>query len=342
MAERPSGRDVLELQGVSKAYGDKVVLRDVSLQVRRGEKLAVIGPNGLGKSTLLRIAVGALDADVGTVKWGHEARVGYFAQDHRELLHDADTTPLKFLWEACPLESPSFVRGQLGRALLSGDAVEKKVGALSGGEAARLIFCKLMVERPNVLVLDEPTNHLDLESIRALVDALKVYDGTVLFVSHDRWFVSELATRILEVTPEGPRDFPGTYEDYLARCGDDHLDADAVVLKAKKERKKEPAAAAPVAASAPGEDSWDAQKRKRNRRKELPARRDKALADLDAAESRKKAIHDLYATPGFFESKSRDEIAALEKEEAALGPAIEALMAEWEKLETELAELGAG
>ena len=177
----------------------------------------------------------------------------------------------------------------------------------------------------------------------SLVEALKAYDGTVLFVSHDRWFVSELATRILEVTPEGPRDFPGTYEDYLARCGDDHLDADAVVLKAKKERKKEPAAATSAAAAAPpGEDSWEEQKRKRNRRKELPARRDKALADLDAAESRKKAIHDLYATPGFFESRSREEIAALEKEEAALGPAIEALMAEWEKLETEIAELGAG
>ena len=107
---------------------------------------------------------------------------------------------------------------------------------LSGGESARLIFALLAVQKPNVLVLDEPTNHLDLEAISALVEALKHYPGTVLFVSHDRWFVSELATRIVEITPEGPRDFPGTYAEYLAKCGDDHLDADAVALRARAER----------------------------------------------------------------------------------------------------------
>src|SRR4029079_1048995 len=110
-------------------------------------------------------------------------------------------------------------------------------------EAARLVFGKLMAEQPNVLVLDEPTNHLDLASIQGLIDALSAYEGTVIFVSHDRHFVSSLATRILELTPQEPRDFPGTYEEYLARCGDDHLDSDAVVLKAKKEKRDEKAAA---------------------------------------------------------------------------------------------------
>ncbi|HEY8039202.1 MAG TPA: ABC-F family ATP-binding cassette domain-containing protein, partial [Polyangiaceae bacterium] len=160
--ERASGRDVLEVASVSKAYGAKVVLRDVSLTVRRGERVAIIGPNGLGKSTLLKIVMGRLEADGGTVRFGHEARPGYFAQDHHELLPDPRMKPLDYLWEACPDEGTSFVRGQLGRVLFSGDDVDKPIGSLSGGEAARLIFGRIIVERPNVLVLDEPTNHLDL------------------------------------------------------------------------------------------------------------------------------------------------------------------------------------
>ena len=334
--ERPSGREVLTLESISKAYGPKQVLRDVSLTVRRGEKLAVIGPNGLGKSTLLKIAMGKLDADAGAARWGHEARAGYFAQDHREILTDEAETPLDFMWAACPKEGTAYVRGQLGRVLFSGQDVEKRIGSLSGGEAARLVFGRLMAEKPNVLVLDEPTNHLDLEAIAALVNALKAYEGTVLFVSHDRWFVSELATRILEVTPEGPRDFPGTYTEYLARCGDDHLDADAVVLKEKKAKREEPAAAKIEAA---GGGSWEDQKRRRNRQKDLPARRDKVLADVEALEARKKAIHDRYCVPGFYESTPKAEITALEAEEAALGPKIDALMAEWEALEGEIATM---
>ncbi len=208
--ERPSGREVLEVASLSKAYGDKPVLRDVSLTVRRGEKVAVIGPNGLGKSTLLKIVMGRLDADGGTVRFGHEVRAGYFAQDHHELLRNEAMTALDYVWEACPSEATAHVRGQLGRVLFSRDEATKAIGSLSGGEAARLIFCRIIAERPNVLVLDEPTNHLDLEAIGALVDGLKAFEGTVLFVSHDRWFVSELATRILEVTPDGLRDFPGT------------------------------------------------------------------------------------------------------------------------------------
>jgi ATPase subunit of ABC transporter with duplicated ATPase domains len=335
--ERPSGRDVLFIEGLSKAYGDKEVLRDVSLTVRRGEKLGVIGPNGLGKSTLLRILVGRLEADAGEVRWGHEARAGYFAQDHREILDDPEVTALDFLWSVRPRESTAFVRGHLGRVLFSGEDVTKKVGQLSGGEAARLVFGKLMAEEPNVLVLDEPTNHLDLEAIHALVAALRAFDGTVLFVSHDRWFVSELATRILEVTPDGPRDFPGTYDEYLARCGDDHLDAEAVVLKAKKERRE---GAAEVAAAVP--NAWEEQKKRRNRAKDLPVRRDKVLAAIEAAEARKKAIHESYAREGFFEGTPKGEVDALVAEEAALGPAIEALLAEWESLETEIAALGGG
>ncbi|HNN93415.1 MAG TPA: ABC-F family ATP-binding cassette domain-containing protein [Pseudomonadota bacterium] len=336
--DRPSGRDVLTIDGVSKSYGEKRVLRDVSLVVRRGEKLAIIGPNGLGKSTLLKIALSRVTADAGEVRWGHEARVGYFAQDHREVLTDPEVTALDFLWAARPQESTAFVRGHLGRVLFSGDDVTKKAGLLSGGEAARLIFGRLMAEGPNVLVLDEPTNHLDIEAIHALLDALVAFEGTVIFVSHDRFFVSGLATRILEITPGGPRDFPGTYQEYLSRCGDDHLDSDSVVLKAKKERKEEQAAT-PPAGPPPGRIAWEEQKRRSNRKKDLPQRRDKALAAVEQAEARKRAIHDLYASPGFYERTSPTEVEALVAEEASLGPKIEALISEWEALESELAAL---
>ncbi|MES1206019.1 MAG: ribosomal protection-like ABC-F family protein [Pseudomonadota bacterium] len=326
--ERPSGREVLDLEGVSKSYGDKRVLTDVSLTVRRGERVAIIGPNGLGKSTLLRIAVERLAADAGRVKWGHEVRVGYFPQDHREVLQDADATPLGLLTELCPAESPTFVRGQLGRVLFSGPDVDKAVGLLSGGEAARLVFALLAVQKPNVLVLDEPTNHLDLEAIHALVDAVKAYAGTVLFVSHDRWFVSQLATRVVEITTEGPRDFKGTYAEYLAKLGDDHLDGDAVASKARAERKAD---AAPKSGG-----TWEEQKKRRNRVAQLPKLRDKVLADIEACEARKAEITAIYADPGFFQRATRDEIDALVQEQEALGPKIERLVGEWEAIEREM------
>jgi ATPase subunit of ABC transporter with duplicated ATPase domains len=337
--ERPSGREVLELQGISKSYGDKRVLTQVSLLVGRGERVAIIGPNGLGKSTLLRIVVERLAADAGRVKWGHEVRVGYFPQDHREVLTDAETTPLEALEASCPGQSPTFVRAQLGRVLFSGADVDKRVALLSGGEAARLIFALLAVQRPNVLVLDEPTNHLDLEAIHALVDALKAYRGTVIFVSHDRWFVSELATRVVEITPEGPRDFPGTYAEYLARLGDDHLDGEAVASRARAE-KRNTALPAGTPAGISGE-SWEEQKKRRNRAAQLPKLRDKLLAEIEAAERRKHEIQVIYADPGFFQRASRAEIDALVKEQEALAPKLDTLMGAWEDIEREL-EAAAG
>jgi len=336
--ERPSGRDVLSIEELSKSFGEKQVLTGVSLTVRRGEKLGIIGPNGLGKSTLLKIIMDRLAKDCGTVRWGHEVRVGYFAQDHREILQDPEVTALDFLWAARPQESTAFVRGHLGRMLFSGDDVKKRACVLSGGEAARLIFGRLMAEQPNVLVLDEPTNHLDIEAISALVAALVAFEGTVIFVSHDRYFVSQLATRILELTPQGPRDFPGTYEEYLLRCGDDHLDAEAVVLRAKKERREEAPKGAPVSAA---RLSWEEQKRRRNRQKDLPLKRDKVLAAIEEAEARKRAIFAAYASPGFYERTSQAEVDALLAEEAALGPKIDSLISEWEALEREIAALEA-
>jgi ATPase subunit of ABC transporter with duplicated ATPase domains len=331
--ERPSGRDVLTLDGVTKSYGAKSVLRGVTLSIRRGEKVAVIGANGLGKSTLLKIVMGRVEADSGSSRWGHEVRPGYFAQDHKELLSDPATTPHKVITAIRPAASQTEVRSLLGHMLFSGPDVDKPVARLSGGEGARLVFAAIAAERPNVLVLDEPTNHLDIESIGALVEALKAFEGTVLFVSHDRWFVSQLATRVLEVTAEGVRDVPGTYDDYLAWRGDDHLDGEAVALRARDEAKA-------ARAEGGGDDrasSRAEEKRRKNRLGALPAKRDKALAAIEAAEARKREIHALWGRDGFFTETSAERQKELADEEAGIAPKLEALMAEWEAIERELA-----
>ncbi|HKP73953.1 MAG TPA: ABC-F family ATP-binding cassette domain-containing protein, partial [Longimicrobiaceae bacterium] len=235
---RPSGKEVLKVSGLKKAFGEKEVLHGVNLQVARGDRMVIMGPNGIGKSTLLKIIVGDLAADAGAVEWGYETHPGYFAQDHHEQLEGDDQTAEQWLWNFCPGKDRGFVRGHLGLMLFSGDDGQKRLSALSGGEAARLVFSRLALQQPNVLVLDEPTNHLDLESIEALVAALQAYEGTLVLVSHDRWFVSQLATRVLEISRDGIRDFRGTYEEYVHACGDDHLDADTVVLKERKAKRE--------------------------------------------------------------------------------------------------------
>ena len=237
---RPSGKEVLKVGGLKKAFGEKEVLHGVDLQVARGDRVVIMGPNGIGKSTLLKIIVGDLSADAGAAEWGYETHPGYFAQDHHEQLGvDGDQTAEQWLWSFCPGKDRGFVRGHLGLMLFSGDDGQKRLSALSGGEAARLVFSRLALEQPNVLVLDEPTNHLDLESIEALVAALQGYEGTLILVSHDRWFVGQLATRVIEISRDGIRDYRGTYEEYVHDCGDDHLDADTVVLKERKAKRKE-------------------------------------------------------------------------------------------------------
>jgi energy-coupling factor transporter ATP-binding protein EcfA2 len=189
-------------------------------------------------------------------------------------------------------------------------------------------------------VLDEPTNHLDLEAIHALRDALRAYVGTIIFVSHDRWFVSELATRVVEITPEGPRDFPGTYAEYLARLGDDHLDGDAVASRARAEKQAAATTGSAVTtgggAGTATAGSWEEQKKRRNRAAQLPKLRDRVLADIEAAEARRAEIQAIYADAGFFQRATHDQIDVLVKEQEALGPRIDRLVGEWEALEREI------
>ncbi len=322
---RPSGREALSIEGVSKAYGDNQVLKDVSLTVGRGEHMAIIGPNGAGKSTLLKIAMGDLEADEGTVEWGYETYPGYFAQDHREQLSHDKQTVEESLWELCPAESIGSVRNQLAQVLFSKDEVEKRLGSLSGGEAARLVFARLAVQDPNVLILDEPTNHLDLEAIESLVEGLKSYDGTLIFVSHDRWFVSQLANRIVEITPDGLRSFEGSYEEYVEKCGDDHLDAETVVLKVRREKRKKKAA----------ERTGDSDKQLRK----LLRERDSLETDIESAEARVNDINEIFCDPKFYDRTPDKEVRKLEQEQKTLSSKIEELMTRWEELEAEIAAL---
>ncbi len=221
--KRPSGRHALEFKGVSKGYGDIEVIKDFSGSVQRGEKVALMGRNGVGKTTLLKAllanAPGVDNPDVaidrGAVTWGHEVQIGYFAQDHSNTIR-AGTTVEEWLHEWDLQASKEELRGLLGQMLFRGEEGAKPTAALSGGETARLIFCKLMLQKPNVLVFDEPTNHLDLESINALNIALQKYEGTVLLVTHDEDLVDEVATRVWRFEPGQIEDFAGSYEEYEA------------------------------------------------------------------------------------------------------------------------------
>jgi len=204
---------------LSKSYGDTKVFRDVSINIEAGQRVAVVGANGIGKTTLLRSIIGDLDVDHGSVKWAENAEVAYMPQDHGDIFADPVTV---FDWMRArgkPRDDDQAIRATLGRLLFSRDEMLKTVDKLSGGERGRMLFGEIVLKRPNIILMDEPTNHLDMESIESLNLALENYPGTVVFVSHDREFVSSLATRILELTPKGPIDFVGSYDDYLRSRG---------------------------------------------------------------------------------------------------------------------------
>ncbi|HWW51157.1 MAG TPA: ATP-binding cassette domain-containing protein [Verrucomicrobiae bacterium] len=224
--EQHSGRHPLEIKSIAKSYDGVKVILPFTASVSRGEKIALTGRNGSGKTTLLksliRTAPGFIDdsdrpffVDGGTVIWGHNVAVGYFAQDHADSIVKG-TTAIEWLNQFDPKASQEQLRGLLGQMLFSGDDALKPTRALSGGESARLIFCRLMLQKPNVLVLDEPTNHLDLESINALNIALQRYDGTVLLVTHDHDVIEEVATRIWHFQGGRIDDFKGPFAEYLA------------------------------------------------------------------------------------------------------------------------------
>src|SRR5437016_2370266 len=215
--KRPSGKQTLTIEGLTKGF-DRALFEGFSALVTKGEKVAVVGRNGVGKTTLLRTLIGELEPDAGKITWGHEAQVGYMPQDVKPII-PTNTTCFDYLHDIDPSAGNEEIRGLLGRMLFRGDEGMKPTSALSGGEAVRLLFCKLMLTKPNVLVLDEPTNHLDLESISALGEGLANYPGTVIYVAHDRDLIDTAATRILAFHHGGLEDFAGDYEPFLEKHG---------------------------------------------------------------------------------------------------------------------------
>ncbi|CAX58972.1 uncharacterized protein EbC_14410 [Erwinia billingiae Eb661] len=212
-------RNALQLESLTKGFDQGPLFKNVNLLLEVGEKLAILGPNGIGKTTLLKTLVGELQPDNGEVKWSENARIGYYAQDHaHDFANDLNVFDWMSQWKQ-ESDDEQAVRGILGRLLFSQDDIKKPAKVLSGGEKGRMLFGKLMMEKPNVLIMDEPTNHLDMESIEAINMALEMYEGTLVFVSHDREFVSSLATRVIEMTPGKFNDFTGNYEDYLRSQG---------------------------------------------------------------------------------------------------------------------------
>jgi ATPase subunit of ABC transporter with duplicated ATPase domains len=221
--KRPSGKTVLKVEKLTKAFGEKTVLKNINMTIHRGDKIALIGHNGVGKSTLLKLLLAQHVMDEGHFEWGYETHIAYFAQDHHEML----TGKMNLLeWLTKERESDcssSAIRNALGQMLFTQEDVYKFIPNISGGEAARLLFANIMLQQANIIILDEPTNHLDLESREALAAGLQKFDGTVLFVSHDRHFVSSIATRVVALTEHGMTDFHGKYADYLTRYGEDYL-----------------------------------------------------------------------------------------------------------------------
>jgi ATP-binding cassette subfamily F protein 3 len=207
---------VARLQNITKSYGARIVYRNLQGQVLRGDRIAVIGLNGAGKTTLLKLLASELAPDSGEVALGHNVELGYYAQHHTEKL-DPSHTVLDEVWSLVPTQPQSQVRSVLGSFLFSGDDVDKRIGVLSGGERARVALAKLLVVPSNFLLMDEPTNHLDLDSSEALIEALSGYQGTLLFVSHNRSFVNGLATQVWEVKDGGIDAQPGNLDDWSAR-----------------------------------------------------------------------------------------------------------------------------
>jgi ATP-binding cassette subfamily F protein 3 len=342
-----SGRTVLELKHARKAYGDLVVFRDLSLHIERGDRLALVGPNGAGKSTLMRMLSGVEPPDAGSRREGHQVVMEYFAQDEATRL-DPALTVYETLQAGSPVHMVPMIRNILGGFLFSGDDVYKKAAVLSGGERTRLAVARMLLRPSNTLLLDEPTNHLDLDSKDVLLDALADYGGTLIFVSHDRYFVERLATRIVEVGSGEAVLFPGTYEEFLWRKA--HPDGSAPPAARVKGARaaaphlpaKAPGPPAERATAAPRGQDREGRKQQQaaDRRRERQVRaRQARIADLEtriaAHEGAIREIEALMAAPGFYDDREAAQ-PVIDRHQALMWEVGE-LMQQWEAL-CELAE----
>ncbi|MBW1783476.1 MAG: ABC-F family ATP-binding cassette domain-containing protein [Deltaproteobacteria bacterium] len=307
-----SGREVVSIQGMSKRFGDNILYEDLDLRVLRHERIAIIGPNGCGKTTLLRLVAGEMEPDRGRISLGHEVDFAYFAQHHSDRLNPQNTV-IEEVYQVVPQATVGFVRSVCGAFLFSGADVDKPIGILSGGERARVSLAKLLVKPGNFMLMDEPTNHLDIESSETLIHALAGYGGTLLFVSHNQSFVNRLATKIWDIRERGIVEYPGTLHEYY-----DHLLKTENALESKVRNFKDEPEAGPLRAK--GTIQQGANKNRRDRKKEkrerakqrqmihdtlkpIRKRLERVEARIAALESRQQELEKMLADPATFGDK---------------------------------------
>ena len=319
-ARRRSGDDVLKVHGLAKGFEGRRLFENFDLHLRAGDRVAIIGPNGVGKSTLLNIIARKLKADAGEVEFGANVDLGYYEQHQTGL--DPEKDVLNELWDAFPRLDLDRVRSVLALFLFTGDDVYKKISMLSGGEKGRVSLCKLMLKRDNLLLLDEPTNHLDMDSREVLEGALEDFDGTILTVSHDRYFINRVADRIIEMRPDGVKEYLGNYDDYLEK------------------KRREEAGLEDAAASGMTKTQLDKQRRKerllREGKKALEKQLEAAEARIAAAEKEIQDLETRMADPELYQRP--DEARETARRHAELQAGMDALYEEWEALSEAVSE----
>ena len=319
-ARRRSGDDVLKVHGLAKGFEGRRLFENFDLHLRAGDRVAIIGPNGVGKSTLLNIIARKLKADAGEVEFGANVDLGYYEQHQTGL--DPEKDVLNELWDAFPRLDLDRVRSVLALFLFTGDDVYKKISMLSGGEKGRVSLCKLMLKRDNLLLLDEPTNHLDMDSREVLEGALEDFDGTILTVSHDRYFINRVADRIIEMRPDGVKEYLGNYDDYLEK------------------KRREEAGLEEAAASGMTKTQLDKQRRRerllREGKKALEKQLEAAEARIAAAEKEIQDLETRMADPELYQRP--DEARETARRHAELQAGMDALYEEWEALSEAVSE----
>lgn len=328
---RSSGATPLVAQNISKSYGTKKVLEKVSFEIEKGDRLAILGPNGIGKSTLLEIITGHLQADEGNFTWGFATRIAYFPQDHSKEVQ-GNISLLDWLGNWDSTLNQEQLREILARVLFSGDVVNQSVSTLSGGETARLILAKMMMQKPNVLIFDEPTNHLDMEAIDALTQSLQQFEETIIFVSHNRYFVSHVANRILEISDKGVKDFKNTYSEYIEKQEVDFLSSSSKPQnlfhnEPKKEARSEESL------------SYEDQKKQRNLKSQLKKKVTQLEEECHQLEGKIRKIEEKLTEEGFYQKTSREAQLALLDEKQALEKALLEVMEKWEITSLEIQQL---